>query len=78
MADTAIKYLAGHRPNSKTIFVIIAGSGHVMYRQGINYRIDKRKAGDGITIVMLQSNEAIPVSNGLADFVLVSPAPRVK
>lgn len=78
MADTAIKYLAVHRPSGRTVFVIIAGSGHVMYRQGINYRIAKRKAGDGITVVMLQSNEPVTVSNGLADFVLVSPGPKEK
>jgi uncharacterized iron-regulated protein len=78
MADTALKYLSEHRPSSRTVFVVIAGSGHVMYRQGINYRIAKRKGGDGITVVMLDSNEPVPVSNGLADFVLVSPSPRAK
>jgi uncharacterized iron-regulated protein len=76
MADTALKYLAEHRPSSRTAFVIIAGSGHVMYRQGINYRIARRKGGDGITVVMLGSNEPVTVANGLADFVLVAPIPK--
>jgi len=75
MADTAIKYNTDHRPSSRTVFVVIAGSGHVMYRQGINYRIAKRKAGEGVTVVMLESSEPVTVSNGLADFVLVSPNP---
>ena len=28
-----------------TVFVVIAGSGHVMYHQGINYRIARRHGG---------------------------------
>ncbi len=76
MADTALKYLADHRPSSRTVFVVIAGSGHVMYRQGINYRIAKRKGGDGVTVVMIGSNDPVSVSNGLADYVLVSPATK--
>jgi uncharacterized iron-regulated protein len=78
MADTALKYLAEHKPSSRTVFVVVAGSGHVMYRQGINYRIARRKGGDGITVVMINSSEPVTVSNGLADFVLVSPSPRSK
>jgi len=76
MADTALKYLASHRPDGKTVFVVIAGSGHVMYGQGINYRIVKRKGGEGITVVMAESDGPLTVANGLADFVLVSPKPR--
>ena len=73
MADTAMKYQAAHRPNSRTVFVVIAGSGHVMYGQGINYRIAKHHGGEGITVVMVDSNEPLPVSNGLGDFVMVMP-----
>lgn len=73
MSDTALKYLEAHKPSSRTVFVVIAGSGHVMYRQGINYRVAKRKGGDGITLVMLDSNEPVSVSNGIADFVMVMP-----
>lgn len=73
MADTAIKYLMAHKPDRKTVFVIIAGSGHVMYGQGINLRLTNRKAGSILNVVMDQSNEAQEVSNGLADFVLVTP-----
>ncbi len=73
MADTALKYLDQHRPNSRTILVVLAGAGHVMYGQGINYRVARRHRGDGITVVMISSNDPVEVANGLADFVLVSP-----
>ncbi|MDR3689501.1 MAG: ChaN family lipoprotein [Fimbriimonas sp.] len=76
MADSALKYLDAHRPDNRTVFVVIAGSGHVMYGQGINYRIAKRKGGEGITVVMAQSDDPLTVSNGLADFVFVTPMPR--
>jgi len=76
MADTALKYLETHKPDGWTVFVVIAGSGHVMYGQGINYRIAKRNGGNGITVVMAQSDEPLTVANGLADFVLVTPKPR--
>lgn len=72
MADTAVKYLERTKTSSKTVFVVIAGSGHVMYGQGINGRIERQKAGKGITVVMLQSDKASSVSKGLADFVYVS------
>ncbi|MFI5386399.1 MAG: ChaN family lipoprotein [Fimbriimonadales bacterium] len=73
MSDTAIKYLDKAPKDSKTVFVVIAGSGHVEYKQGINWRVAKRKAGDGITVVMVQSNEPATVSRGLGDFVYVTP-----
>lgn len=76
MADTAIRYLAAHHPDRRTVFVIIAGSGHVMYGQGINLRLARRKAGDFLTVVMAESTAPLEVSNGLADFVYVTPAPR--
>ncbi len=69
MADTAIK-LRG----DVDVFVVLAGSGHVMYSQGINYRIMSRGQGDGITVVMTQSNEGIQSSKGVGDFVFVTPA----
>ena len=72
MADTAIKYLERAKTSPKTVFVVIAGSGHVMYGQGINYRIARRKAGTGITVVKMQSDEPTPVAKGLADFVYVT------
>lgn len=72
MADTALKFLDRMPTSSKTVFVVIAGSGHVMYGQGINARIEKRGGGKGITVVMTQSATSPTVSRGLADFVYVS------
>jgi uncharacterized iron-regulated protein len=72
MADTAVKYLERMPTSPKTVFVVIAGSGHVMYGQGINGRIEKQKAGKGVTLVMIQSPESTKVSKGLADFVYVT------
>jgi len=73
MSDTAIKYLDKAPKDPKTLFVVIAGSGHMMYKQGINWRVAKRKAGEGITVIMVQDNEPATVSRGIGDFVYVSP-----
>jgi uncharacterized iron-regulated protein len=74
MADTIARHMAAYKPKSDTVYVVIAGSGHVMYGQGINYRLRRRNLGDGPTVVMLTSNDPIRVANGLADFVYVTPA----
>jgi uncharacterized iron-regulated protein len=74
MADTAIKWLDSHPVTGKTVFVVLAGSGHVMYGQGINYRIARRKKGSGITLVMSQSEQAPTVAKGVGDFVYVTRA----
>lgn len=77
MADTAIKYRAAVPPKPEDVFVVVAGSGHVMYGQGINYRLARRRAGDGITVVMVQSDGPVTVARGLADFVYVTkPEPK--
>ncbi len=71
MADTAIKWMERFG-DDKTVFVVIAGSGHVMYRQGINYRIERRTKKRGITVVMGQAKEATMVAKGLGDFVYIT------
>jgi len=73
MSDTAIKYLDKAPKDPKAVFVVIAGSGHLEYKQGINWRIAKRKAGDGVTVIMMQSDEPATVSRGIGDFVYVTP-----
>jgi uncharacterized iron-regulated protein len=75
MADTAIKFQELRKPDPNNLIVVIAGSGHVMYGQGINYRIKKHRHEDGITVVMISSSSPVKVSRGLADFVFVSNAP---
>jgi hypothetical protein len=54
------------------VFVVIAGSGHVMYRPGINGRLAARGLGTGVTVVMAESDKPITVSKGIADFLFVS------
>ncbi|MER3465802.1 MAG: hypothetical protein C4340_00885, partial [Armatimonadota bacterium] len=34
-----------------TVLVVLAGNGHVLYRQGINYRIERRTGERGVTVV---------------------------
>lgn len=73
MADTALKYLAARSVGAETVFVILAGSGHTMYGQGINYRIKRRTGMDGLAVTCIESKEPIKVSKGLGDFVYCSP-----
>ena len=75
MADTALKYVARISTTPSTVFVIIAGAGHVMYDQGINYRIARRHGGAGTTLVMLESDVTVEVSRGLGTFVAVTGKP---
>ncbi len=67
MSDTAVKYMTDH-PSPKEVMVVIAGSGHVMYKQGINWRVRNRAGDDGITVVMGQNDKARDVSAGVGDF----------
>lgn len=71
MADTAIKYLATHPQPQDSVFVVCAGSGHLVYGQGINYRIHKRTGQNGVTIIMVDGDKPAKVSRGLGDFVFV-------
>lgn len=73
MADTAIKYLDSRIVGPKTVFVVVAGSGHMMYGQGINYRIKRRTGLDSLNVTCVENTEPIKVSKGLGDFVYCSP-----
>jgi uncharacterized iron-regulated protein len=73
MADTALKWVSGLPPDPKTVFVVIAGAGHIMYGQGINYRVARRKGGEGVDVVMLPGGASRKVSRGLAHFVFLAP-----
>ena len=57
----------------KTVFVVLAGSGHVMYNQGINFRIERRTKKPGLTMVMGQAGGDTFVARGLGDFVYLTP-----
>jgi uncharacterized iron-regulated protein len=73
MADSAIKYLAKTPVNDKTVFVIIAGNGHVMYGQGIGWRLAKRTGDRPLTIVTVSHNGPSKVSRGAGDYVIGVP-----
>lgn len=70
MADTAIKYLQTTSVTDNTVFVVLAGNGHLMYKQGINYRIARRTGMDGVTVITVDTKEPVKVSKGLGDFVI--------
>ena len=67
MADSALKYRAARPQPSNALFVVLAGAGHVMYKQGINWRIARRAGLDGVTVVMVDAPGK--VARGIADFV---------
>lgn len=72
MADTALKYLDRFPKSASTVFVVIAGSGHVMYGQGINYRIERRTGERGVTVMMAEVEGPTRVARGIGEFVYVS------
>lgn len=73
MADSALKYLAQYPTDPNRVMVIVAGSGHVMYGQGINHRVWRRTGEKGVTLTMIASEKPTEVSRGLGDFVYCAP-----
>lgn len=78
MADSAIKYLDTRGRGGKAVMVVVAGSGHVMYGQGINLRVLRRTGDAGITAVGVDTTAEVEVSRGLGDFVYAAPEPPRK
>lgn len=79
MADTAIKYLQGRygavsNVPKNTVFVIVAGMGHGLYKQGINWRIWKRTGLDTLTLINIESEGTSTISRGIADYAYVAPS----
>jgi len=72
MADTAIKALGSSISDPNVVMVIVAGSGHMMYGQGINFRIARRIGLRGVNVVMGQASETSTVAKGVADFVYIT------
>lgn len=79
MADSAIKYLERAPKSKRNVFVVLAGNGHVMYKQGINYRVERRTGDKGLTIATAeigQEDAKTRVSRGMADYVIGIRAPK--
>jgi uncharacterized iron-regulated protein len=73
MADSAVKYLDKTPVSDKTVFVVIAGNGHVMYGQGIGWRLAKRAGENPLTVVTVSSDTPRKVTRGAGDFVIGVP-----
>ncbi len=71
MATSALDYMNG-RFSSKAVMVIVAGSGHMMYGQGINYRITRKTGERTVNVMCLTSDGPREVSKGIGEFVFVS------
>jgi uncharacterized iron-regulated protein len=71
MATSALDYMAT-RPNRNAVMVVVAGSGHMMYGQGINYRITRKTGEPTLDVMCLTSDGPREVSKGLGHFVFVS------
>lgn len=79
MADTALKYItkrygSPQQMPKNSVFVIVAGMGHGLYKQGINWRIMRRTGMDTLTLIGIEGEKTQTVSRGVADFVYVAPA----
>lgn len=74
MAQSAIEAMAPSS-NPRRVIVIVAGSGHVMYGQGIGYRITRRTGEPTLSITCIDSPGPRQVSRSLGNWVFVSPPP---
>lgn len=72
MAQSAIDSMGAHG-SSKRVMVVCAGSGHVMYGQGINWRLQKKTGEPVLNVTCIDSDKPREVSRGLGDFVFVAP-----
>jgi uncharacterized iron-regulated protein len=69
MAERAARYL---QQNPDTRMLILAGSGHIMFGSGIPNRIKRRIDIDLFSILV--SQDSLPVSNDIADYLVLSVA----
>lgn len=76
MADTAIKHFKANPPGPKTVMVIVVGSGHVLYGQGINWRLKERAGEKSVSVIGVDAEAARDVKSSLGDFAYLSPPPK--
>lgn len=67
MAERAAQYL---EENPESRMLVLAGSGHIMFGSGIPNRIKRRIDADQFSILV--SEDFLPVSNDIADFLIMS------
>ena len=67
MAESAAQYLD---KNPETRLLILAGSGHIMFGSGIPNRIKRRIDVEQVSILV--SEDLLPVSANIADFLVLS------
>ena len=67
MAERAAQYLD---KNPESRLLILAGSGHIMYGSGIPNRIKRRIDVEQVSILL--SEDLLPVSENIADFLVLS------
>lgn len=68
MAKSAIDAME-FRTSDKWVMVILAGIGHTMYEQGINYRIKQMTGEESLSIACLPADGPTDVSRGLSDYL---------
>ena len=69
MAERAARYLQ-ENPDSRLL--VLAGSGHIAYGSGIPNRIKRRIDVEQFSILV--SEDYLPISENIADFLVLSPA----
>ncbi|MDX2064324.1 MAG: ChaN family lipoprotein [Fimbriimonadaceae bacterium] len=72
MAHSAITAMQPHQNDPNVVMVVLSGSGHMAYGQGINLRIAMHAGERGLNIAALGVKGTKKVSRGLADFLYVS------
>lgn len=72
MAQSAVEFMDG-RASRRAVMVIICGSGHSMYGQGINLRLARRGIASLHAMGIEETAAKQGVSRGIADFLYVSP-----
>lgn len=72
MAQTALDAM-GAIGNARKVMVIVAGAGHMMYSQGINYRITKKTGERTLNVTCIDADSSREVSASLGDYVFAAP-----
>ncbi|MBL8059454.1 MAG: ChaN family lipoprotein [Chthonomonas sp.] len=71
MADSALKAMHRWPENPRRIMVILAGSGHALYKQAINYRLWQQAKAASVTVIGIDGKEPRRVRQSVGDFTLM-------